>query len=730
MNRNTPLEDGDTARTATARHMQGVATTLGLLPTIALSTAFAAPVHAQSTSDALELDPIVVQGMEDEGYVVTQSNNRKATAPLSDTPQTINVITKEEIEDRGLTSVQDVLRTTPGVTLQAGEGGVAYGTSPVIRGYDSNSAITVDGMRNSSRTSYEAFNLESIQINKGASGTTAGRSASGGTINLETKKALIGQDFTDTSLTAGSGGLYRGTADINQTYGDTALRFNLMRQTADDLDGRKNKTSDRKGFAASVAHAFSSSTTLTAGLYYYEMHDMPDYGNAILDGTILGDNSTWYGLSNRDFRDNETRSGYLTLDHTLGNGWQWTSTLRAAKDLAVYVATAPEYSDTYGGVLANAKSGNRETKTISFNSQLSGTKNWGGVQHDLAFGVDLSREETFKGSVDGTTSNTTSTLFEDPNHPDNGMAWNGVLDITDRESEGVTKTTALYLMDTMTISPKLEFSAGLRLDIFDVSGARINTAGRGEEPAYVDLSEHQEFVNGNVGIVYHPTESVSLYGNIASSADPALDNVGIQTDYDSNAGGGDINVDPERTYTYEVGAKWMPNPNLLLGAALYRVEKENERAYDETTDEYYLAAESSRSQGVELTFSGMINERWSISGGYTYIDYSADGGETDYVNGVPEHAFSLWTSYDVTPKWTVGGGAYYTGTTHATSTVKIPDSWQIDVMARYAIDDSTSAQVNITNLFDEDIYETGYRNGRFVNMGAARTVSLTLNKSF
>jgi catecholate siderophore receptor len=726
MTKNLSPEHMAPTPTASAKNLQSIGTTLGLLPTIALSTAFAAPVHAQSVSETIELDMIVVEGAEDEGYVVTESNNQKATAPLQDTPQTINVITEEEIEDRGLTSVQDVLRTTPGVTLAAGEGGVAYGTSPVIRGYDSNSAITIDGLRNSSRTSYEAFNLESIQINKGASGTIAGRSASGGTINLETKKATIGEDFVDTSLTAGTGALFRGTADINQTYGDTAFRFNLMRQTADDLDGREGKSSDRKGFAASITHDFSTTTSLTAGFYYYEMHDMPDYGNPIVDGEVLGDNSTWYGLSDRDFRDNETKSAYVTLDHTLDNGLQWSSTLRAAKDTAIYVATAPEYDDDEGAVEANAKSGNRETDTVAFNSQISGSETWGGVQHDFAFGVDISREETFKGSVDGTSS----LYFADANNPDNDMTWDGTLDVTDRDSEGVAKTTAVYFFDTMTVSPKLEFSAGLRFDIYDVSGARVNTAGRGEEANYVSVSEHQEFFSGNVGVVYHLTEALSFYGSAASSSDPSLSNVGIQTDYDSDAGGGEIDVDPERTLTYEIGAKWMANPNLLLGAALYRIEKENERAYDETTDEYYLAADSSRSQGVELTFSGLIREGWSVSGGYTYIDYEADGGDTDYVSGVPEHAFSIWSSYDLNPKWTVGGGAYYTGKTNASSTVEIPDSWQIDVMARYNLNETTSAQLNVTNLFDEDVYETGYRNGRFVNMGSARTVSFTLSKTF
>src|SRR5690606_39300341 len=102
-------------------------------------------------------------------------------------PQTVTVVTQKQIEERGQTSLYDILRTTPGITLQAGEGGTPAGDIPKLRGFDASNDILIDGMRNASRTSYESFNLETIEISKGPGGAGNGAGAEGGTTRLKTK---------------------------------------------------------------------------------------------------------------------------------------------------------------------------------------------------------------------------------------------------------------------------------------------------------------------------------------------------------------------------------------------------------------------------------------------------------------------------------------------------------------------------------------------------------------
>lgn len=157
-------------------------TTLGLLPVLAVSGGMALPAFAQE--EGIVLDPLTLQATQGEaaaGYRVTESASDKATAPLLDTPRTVTVVTEKVIEERGATSLEDILRTTPGVTLGTGEGGTPFGTRPYVRGFEASTDISVDGIRSLGRSTYEAFNLESVQINMGADGVASGRGSTGAT---------------------------------------------------------------------------------------------------------------------------------------------------------------------------------------------------------------------------------------------------------------------------------------------------------------------------------------------------------------------------------------------------------------------------------------------------------------------------------------------------------------------------------------------------------------------
>src|SRR5690625_4229802 len=107
--------------------------------------------------------------------------------PLIDTPRTVDIIPEAVIKDRGATSLKDVLRTTPGITLGSGEGGTPSGDRPFIRGYEASTDIFIDGMRDYARGTHETFNLESVEVIKGPSSAYTGRGGTGGSINLVTK---------------------------------------------------------------------------------------------------------------------------------------------------------------------------------------------------------------------------------------------------------------------------------------------------------------------------------------------------------------------------------------------------------------------------------------------------------------------------------------------------------------------------------------------------------------
>ena len=254
---------------------------------IAVATALcAASTQAPAAEPAPQLGKVTVRGEED-GTRVEQASSPKYTAPLLDTPQTITVVTAETIEQQNMLSLRDILSTVPGITFGAGEGGGGYGDSINLRGFAGSNDVTIDGFRDSAQyTRSDAFNLEQVEVVSGANSVYSGAGAVGGTINLVSKSARLG-DFDNVTLGAGTDDYTRIAGDFNHQLGaTTAVRLNVMghRNDVPDREVEKNR---RWGVAPSLA--FGLGTATSGSLSYLHQHDRntPQYGVPTWDGRIL-----------------------------------------------------------------------------------------------------------------------------------------------------------------------------------------------------------------------------------------------------------------------------------------------------------------------------------------------------------------------------------------------------------------------------------------------------------
>lgn len=161
-----------------------------------------APAYAQTTDTRLPGVTVTDTAVED-GYRVEEIDSPKATAPILDTASIVNVVTSEVLEDTASFSFEEALRTVPGITLGAGEGGTAAADIPLIRGVDATSDTFVDGVRDVGSQVRETFALERIEVSKGPSGTFGGRGAAAGAINIVSKMAREG-DFATATATVGT----------------------------------------------------------------------------------------------------------------------------------------------------------------------------------------------------------------------------------------------------------------------------------------------------------------------------------------------------------------------------------------------------------------------------------------------------------------------------------------------------------------------------------------------
>ncbi len=201
-------------------------------------------------------------------------SSSKYTEPLRDVPQTVAVIPKAVIEEQGATTLRDVLRNVPGLTIAAGEGGTPAGDNLTLRGFSARNDVFVDGVRDLSPQARDPFNLEQVEVVKGPASAYNGRGSTGGTINLVSKAPTVAPVYGFT-LNLGSDETRRVTADVNlplERLGlgkRTAFRFNFLAHES-GVAGRDVVENQRWGAAPSLAFGLGTPTRSDTKLFQTE----------------------------------------------------------------------------------------------------------------------------------------------------------------------------------------------------------------------------------------------------------------------------------------------------------------------------------------------------------------------------------------------------------------------------------------------------------------------------
>ncbi|MEG2042217.1 MAG: TonB-dependent receptor plug domain-containing protein, partial [Hafnia sp.] len=335
----------ETTRRSDTGHLY---TALGLAVASWSSVSLAETSNNASNSAAVELEATDITSTHHETFKVDEMSSPKFTAPLRETPKSITIINEALIKERAATSLTDVLRTTPGITLGAGEGGTPLGDRPFIRGFEASTDIQIDGVRDLGRMSHEAFNVDSVEIVKGPGSAYSGRGSTGGSINLVSKTAKA-EDFVAGSITMGTDQLWRNTVDINQYLPeqDLALRLNAMKHEA-DTPGRDDVEVKRWGIAPTITWGLQGPTRVTASYYHLETDDIPDQGHPIsliTNKPVKVDRDNFYGLVDRDFRKTSADLATLIVEHDFSEQLTVRNTLRGGRSMQNYVMSRPVFAN-------------------------------------------------------------------------------------------------------------------------------------------------------------------------------------------------------------------------------------------------------------------------------------------------------------------------------------------------------------------------------------------------
>jgi catecholate siderophore receptor len=764
-----------------ARNALGVAAVAGLAGLSMAPAAFAAspdadaPVATASPADT----STEVSGVKIDGKRNAEVQTTKITAPLVDTPKAITVIPRKIIEQTAATSLQDILRTSPGITFGAGEGGQPLADRPFIRGQASGNNIFVDGVRDSGGQTREVFNLEQVEVVKGPDSAYSGRGSGGGSINL-TSKSPKADDFATGSLGLGTDEYVRATVDLNHKINDSvAVRLNLL-GTQGNTPGRKAVDFDRWGIAPSIAYGLNGPTQVVASYYHLEGNNMPDYGLPLFtkvpsqprdtSGILKVDRRSFYGLKSRDYQKTKVDIGTFSIDHQINENLGVRQVLRYSKSLNDYILTNP--GDAGPAQLINGvywmKRGTKTrwnpTTTLAAVTDLHGKATTGAIEHSFDVGVELSREKNLNATYSTfTTSGSTcpagyvwtgtfqanlgsgdcTNVFA-PNAND---PWTGVVNRAPA-NYNISKTAAIYGFDTLKFGDKWLLNLGIRHDNYQSFGHDY-TLSQAQGVFTVTGITYRDaewsFTNYQAGLVYKPTEDSSVYISYGTASTPPGISAGDQNSNGTNGTGNLANtvLEPEDSESFELGAKVnVFNDALALSAALFKTTRKN--AQIQVDAGVYAQVGETEVRGVELGVSGNITPKWQAFGGYTYMDSELVRGAYNGVNqgdplaNTPKNTFSLFTTYRVTRPLSLGGGAYYVSKTFGgnqggagggANGIYLPAYWRYDAFASYTINDKMDLQLNVQNLTDER-YFTKTNGVHHADPAPGRQAILTLNVKY
>ena len=685
-------------------------------------------------------------------YKVEDSGSSKITAPLADTPKTITAISKQVLEDKAATSVRELARQTPGVTLGFAEGGNAFGDSLYIRGFNARGDIFVDGMRDPGNAARETFAVEQVEVYKGPGGTIAGRGVTGGAINLITKQPNEAYNFLDVSTMFGTDKTVRSTVDLNQVISTgLAVRGNVLLHDS-HVAGRDDDVQDQR-WGGLLAASIKPTDAFKFTIDYYRLRTdgVPDFGVPFDPRTRLPvtetagvPRATWYGDARpgRDFMQNEADIVTGTAEWKPTDGVKVTSKTRVGRTSVDYLASSPEGTNIAGEPkpnlwTTNVHNANRlqETDLLANQTDVTVKFNTGAWRHTVVAGLELSREEVTQRSYQ---RNGASLLNQDVDLDNpQPVAANLPTNLTTPINRQLD-TTAVYLLDTIKLNPQWMVNGGIRLDHFERNDSGPVNANPNNDP---NGSRQDTLFNWNVGIVYKPMAIAAFYAAYATSSNPVGQELdATQTDY----GGLSValaGLEPEMNRAVEVGTKWeLFNRHLLATVALFQTEKENAREPNPLGGTNPPTSSGAfRVRGVEFGAQGKVTERWSVYGGLVVMETEVTKSSTPTFVGrelanIPKIQFNLLSKYQLTDSLSVGGQAIYASEVSgglfavANEGNQIPAHWRFDLLSEYKFSDNFSAQLNVINITNELYYDALYRNATpFAFVAPGRAGYLTLN---
>ena len=699
---------------------------LAALNMVAMTAPARAEAVAADEAGAEDQREIIVTGRT-EGYLALDIvRAAKTPTPLVDIPQAISVYTREQIEDQALQDLADVLRYTPGVSSNQGEG---HRDQITIRGQDTTADFFVDGIRDDVQYYRPLYNLERVEVLKGSNALLFGRGGGGGVVNRVTKTPVLGETFIAGSASFDTFGAFALTTDVNAALGDSAgLRLNAMYEEFDNH--RDFFGGNRIAINPTIGAALGENTRLLFSYEYVDDDRIVDRGiPSTTGGTVANPARPVRGFYRTFFGSPEVNTTSLTAHILRGRlEHSFTDTLRA--DLTVQYA---DYDKAYTNVFAAASNlaagrvtldsyrdaQQRENVFVQGNLVWTGTT--GPLSHTLLAGFEYGDQQSANQRQNGrfaaSGSNIVTFAFTDP------LAVPAItFPVNNRNTRSQVNVSSVYLQDQIGIGDHFDIVLGARYDRFEID---VNDIAANRL-----LSRTDSEWSPRLGLIFKPFEAVSFYASYTKTFLPRSGDQFLSLTPTT------ATLAPEAFDNYEFGAKWDIAENLRVSAAIFQLDRENGVVVDPANPANSIIT-GSRTRGFEAQFTGQILPGWQVNAGYSYLDADERGrvvaGVVDNrrIGQVPRHMASLWNRYDIDDRLGIGLGVTHQSSQFASisNTVRMPAFTRVDAALFFKLTDRIEAQLNVENLFDTRYFPASH-NDNNITTGEPINARFTVRARF
>jgi catecholate siderophore receptor len=695
----------------------------------ALATALCAPANAATDSalgDSTEAQcegcsTIIVTGTSQDYATSSIDTATKTDAPLIDVPQTVNVITREQLDDQAHHSLADVLRYVPGTSVGQGEGNRDQIT---LRGQNTTADFFVDGVRDDVQYYRGLYNIERVEVLKGPYALIFGRGGGGGILNRVQKTPVINKSFVSAKASINSFGAWDVSADLNAPLNDSvAVRLN----------GVYESFNNHRDFVGGERYAWNPylaaqlGARWKVGLSYEYVHDdrvtdrgVPSIatGVGLPNRPITGYDRQFFGVPGVNRTTLDAHIAKLRLDGELSNNLNFTGSILYG-----------DYDKLYNNVFANGAA-TAQTGTVALDGYADPTQRknlitqanliWdvqtGQIEHKILFGVEYGDQKTKNQRLGRTFTPNNIFNLANPVFPTITFT------APTRNTASDVEFFSAYAQDQISLSAHFDVVAGIRYDRFSIKGTDF--IPNPDRP----FARTDKKVSPRIGLIWKPVENASLYTSYSQSFLPR------SGDQFVTLSAAQENLAPEKFTNLELGGKWDIRPNLNVTAAVFRLDRTNATTPDPLNPLVSINVGKTRTTGLELAITGHILPAWQMSGGYSYQDAKLRGNDAVRLAQVPKHQFSLWNRYDVSEKLGVGIGVIRQSSQYAAiratpSTTRLPGFTRVDAALFYDVSDAVQIQANVENLFDRDYFSDAHNNNN-ITPGAPVNGRVTVSIKF